>query len=1419
MGSGTMLNVASAATFGDYQYIDNGDGTATITGYTGTSTELDLPDEIGGLTVTAIGDDAFSFSIWGKKIINPLERVSLPESVISIGDNAFLNNQLSSIIIPDSVAIIGKHAFDSNQLTHVTIPNSVTSIGAGAFISNQLTDVTIPDGITTIEESTFNGNQLTDVTIPDSAVSIGTNAFSSNQLTHVTIPNSVTSIGALAFSNNLLKEMVIPESVTSIETLAFTNNSLTRVKISSSSTDIEFDAFEHNQTDPSDLTIIGYDPSKAKTLADAMGYTFEMTPEMTLEWEDNGDGTATIIGYKDTFTENYTHLDIPGELEGLRVTEIGDLAFYNKELTHLTLPDSVTNIGPGAFGDNNLETLILHDSVTSLGRASFYSNQLTHVTLPDSLTSIEAYTFFINEFTSITIPKSVSEIESTAFGSLTEIKILNDSMIIGDDAFSGDTTVIGHDGSTAQQYASENGLTFVNGDGRVAFSPTGNSEWKKEQSVTVAVYGFDDTLPLEYGWSETSAVSPDSWVPLVLESGESKEITCDFGASGEAYVWVKGTSLLEEEVMQVSSVFKVDLDQPALTITPSTTSNTNQAVVLTVQASDEHSGVKRIQNPDGSWVTGDHIEYHAKQNGTYAFVVEDQAGNTSTAFFTVNNIQTFKPVITLIGPQPFIVPYGETFEDPGYTATDYAGADLHDQVIVTGTVDVSTTGSYQLTYTVEDSAGNRTSVIRTVVIYDPEAPVITLKGDNPLTIEVSTPYEEPGYIATDNAAGDLTDQVVITSSDVDPAILGDYEIHYSVTDSVYSFDIVRYVHVVDTTAPIITMNPYGESTNMKLVVGDVLHDPGAAATDNYDQDVTVTTVSTVNTDEPGTYTVTYTAKDSSGNMATATRTVTVADIDTITVEGLPFAIKAGESIPLTVTVKDVDGTTKDITDQAVYVLSDSGSAHLVSGTLTGDQSRSEPVVLTVSYGGKPQPFSFYVVDQTGAAGESTPVAGGDLFWLEDSSTLLSMADDLPSGTTVEARKLAIAVPGLTSGGESVQVLMTYPGAAQPSEDFRLILGVRDGVDATKTGIYTLNEKSGHWEYAGGWGTSDNGRISVSVPHFSTYGVFTDTEGPSDVELMATKKTETGITLSFAALDPSGVEEYRLQRDGNVVATLAAGQSTYTDEGLNAGTRYAYTLVAIDYLGNTTAAMLNAATDSSSSSPNPGGGGVPDTDEPETVEPDTDEPNTEAPETEAPEIEVPDIDESEHDPVPAFSDIEAHWAEAAIQRGIELGITSGYPDGSFGPDHSITRVEFIAMLLRMLDWSISDITEDASIEPSDRQSIPVWGWPYVRAALRSDVVNGYSDGTFRPEQSITRAEMMVLLTRALDLPSADTSELKEFSDYPDIPAWAQEAMASVVEAGYIQGRVARQLAPTETATRAEVVTILVRVYDALHQSNQ
>jgi len=252
----------------DFDIKQNAQGTITITGYHGTATRIVIPATIDGVKVTEIAAGVFKYYPLLNRSGNiAITSVIIPDSVTTIGEEAFLNSHLTSVTIPDSVRTIGARAFAAGdfavagfygigggKLTNVTISNSITTIADGTFAGNQLTNVTIPDSVTSIGNYAFNGNKLTNVVIPNRVTTIGNDAFNNNQLTSVTIGNRVTTIGFGAFANNQLNGVIIPNSVTTFadhtqvgQDGAFAKNRLTSIIIPNSVTYIGHGTFANNQ--------------------------------------------------------------------------------------------------------------------------------------------------------------------------------------------------------------------------------------------------------------------------------------------------------------------------------------------------------------------------------------------------------------------------------------------------------------------------------------------------------------------------------------------------------------------------------------------------------------------------------------------------------------------------------------------------------------------------------------------------------------------------------------------------------------------------------------------------------------------------------------------------------------------------------------------------------------------------------------------------------------------------------------------------------------------------------------------------------------------------------------------------------------------------------------------------------------------
>ena len=226
----------------------------------------------------------------------------------------------------------------------------------------------------------------------------------------------------------------------------------------------------------------------------------------------------------------------------------------------------------------------------------------------------------------------------------------------------------------------------------------------------------------------------------------------------------------------------------------------------------------------------------------------------------------FVPKITLDGKTYLKIEYGESFNEPGYSAS-YLGKDITDKVWINGKVDTTKVGIYDIKYKVRKNKITTTKT-RKVEIVDTVKPVITLSGEKNVNVCPTYDFEESGYNAFDNYDGNLTDKVKVD--------IKDDVVTYTVSDSSGNkATVTRKINRVDNEAPIITLKG---GDNYYITEKAEYSDPGYTASDNCEGDLTekVKVSGEVDSNVVGKYYIDYSVSDSKGNSTKVTRTVIVS---------------------------------------------------------------------------------------------------------------------------------------------------------------------------------------------------------------------------------------------------------------------------------------------------------------------------------------------------------------------------------------------------------------------------------------------------------------------------------------------------------------------------------------------------------------
>ena len=370
------------------------------------------------------------------------------------GDNAPWIDKTKQVVFERGVDSVGNEAFyKCALLEQVTLSNTIGNIGRRAFsYCTKLKQIIIPESVTRIHYESFDRcSNLETIVIPDSVEFIGNNAF--------------RGCGKLTVYCNTNSAAYYYAKDNRITTAPIEDAPMPDISQSGTTGDCTW-ALDNNGT----LTIKGSGMME--------NYNYE---EPYVPWDIYAvkrviieDGVKNIGNYAFYNCKKLTEVTIPDS-----VTSIGYCAFeYCEKLTSVVIPGSVTSIGYDAFSScKSLASVVIPDSVTKLGNSAFsYCSNLTSVIIGDGLNCIGEYAFFrCEKLSSFTIGKNVTSIEWHALQSGESLKSITipasvtfiDQNSLGYYLKSGmtlkvaDFTIYGYNGTTAQQYANDNGFAFV----------------------------------------------------------------------------------------------------------------------------------------------------------------------------------------------------------------------------------------------------------------------------------------------------------------------------------------------------------------------------------------------------------------------------------------------------------------------------------------------------------------------------------------------------------------------------------------------------------------------------------------------------------------------------------------------------------------------------------------------------------------------------------------------------------------------------------------------------------------------------------------------------------------------------------------------------------------------------------------------
>ncbi len=415
---------------------------ARVVRYSGEAAEVVIPDTLGGkpvkeiaattfetathVTAITIGESVTKIEDPSFKTLPLLQTLTVSENNVgyAVSDGVLFHKKMKTVYcypqgktgdsytLPDTVTTVGANAFTNTHLTSLTMGDKITKVYASAFAGNKnLTSVKLSAKLSQLYESAFAGcEKLSDVTLPASMTSVGVNCFANcASLKSVSLPANTATLGAGAFMGCAALETieVLGKAVQRIAEDTFNGcEKLTSVTFASEQMGIADRAFKGCAalstiaiTDK--LTVIGSEAFMGCAALDGITLPAAITQIGARAFE----GTAFLASQAGEWV----------------IVGGGTLIAYLGADTAVTIPEGVKTI---SFLNTNIESVVIPEGVTAINDGAFADcAKLTGITFPTSLVSVGANAFKnCAGLTTVTIPLNLSSIGNGAFAGCANIE-------------------------------------------------------------------------------------------------------------------------------------------------------------------------------------------------------------------------------------------------------------------------------------------------------------------------------------------------------------------------------------------------------------------------------------------------------------------------------------------------------------------------------------------------------------------------------------------------------------------------------------------------------------------------------------------------------------------------------------------------------------------------------------------------------------------------------------------------------------------------------------------------------------------------------------------------------------------------------------------------------------------------------------